>query len=673
MEDDINENYDIPVLDSSENATNTVSTPEDSSTQTSKKRAYPTKSVVWNHFTKEKGPDGIDERAKCNYCKKLFACPSSSGTSSLKRHLDKTCIPYTSRDKSQKLLSFKSVRDGDDVEEGAGVMPWVFDQDRARRELAIFIIKLELPFNIVDKDAFRDFIMVIQPRLKVISRTTIRKELLNIYGEEKLKLKRLIGVCHRVSLTADMWTSNQTLGYLCLTTHFIDDNWKLHKKILNFCMVPAPHGGDVIANAIELCLIDWNISKLSTITLDNASNNTVAVRTLVPVLSRKVQDGLNEIKESVDVIRESVKYVRGSQARKQLFEECILQERLSSKRGLCIDVATRWNSTFLMLESALQFESAFTRLQTRDAIFAREAPSVVDWKNAKVICRLLKVFYDATKLFSGHKYTTANLYFHEVFAIQEHLLGMAIHEDVSINQMTTKMQSKFDKYWRECNVMLAIAVVLDPRYKLKYLSFMYHLIYATDEAESQVSLVKYEAFKIYDEYVSAHSSRRRRVLQSVERFSEVDSRTSPLGERRISSLQKQFFKMSAEKNDVGPASELERYLQEENHVDDPKFDILSWWKINSSKYPILSQMARDILSIPVSTVASESAFNTGGRVLDKYRSSMSPGVVQALVCTQDWLRAVRCDGNNDEEIEVYQHDNDIEIIESGLIDSRQIP
>ncbi|XP_077251806.1 zinc finger BED domain-containing protein RICESLEEPER 3-like [Tasmannia lanceolata] len=342
MEDDINENYDIPVLDSSENATNTVSTPGDSSAQTSKKRAYLTKSVVWNHFTKEKGPDGIDERAKCNYCKKLFACPSSSGTSSLKRHLDKTCIPYTSRDKSQKLLSFKSVRDGDDVEEGVGVMPWVFDQDRARRELAIFIIKLELPFNIVDKDAFRDFIMVIQPRIKVISRTTIRKELLNIYGEEKLKLKRLIGVCHRVSLTADMWTSNQTLGYLCLTAHFIDDNWKLHKKILNFCMVPAPHGGDVIANAIELCLIDWNISKLSTITLDNASNNTVAVRTLVPVLSRKgmllqegrffhvrcaahvinliVQDGLNEIKESVDVIRESVKYVRGSQARKQLFE-----------------------------------------------------------------------------------------------------------------------------------------------------------------------------------------------------------------------------------------------------------------------------------------------------------------------------------------------------------------
>ncbi|XP_077223994.1 zinc finger BED domain-containing protein RICESLEEPER 2-like [Tasmannia lanceolata] len=511
MEDDINENYDIPVLDSFENATNTVTTHGDSSTQTSKKREYPTKFVVWNHFTKEKGPDGIDLRAKCNYCKKLFACPSSSGTSSLKRHLDNTCIPYTSRDKSQKLLSFKSVRDGDDVEEGAGVMPWMFDQDRARRELAIFIIELELPFNIIDKDAFRDLMMVIQPRLKVISRTTIRKELLNIYGEEKLKLKRLIGVCHRVSLTADMWTSNQTL---------------------------APHGGDVIANAIELCLIDWNISKLSTITLDNASNNTVAVRTLVPVLSRKVQDGLNEIIESVDVIRESVKYVRGSQARKQLFEECILQERLSSKRGLCIDVATRWNSTFLMLESALQFESAFTRLQTRDVIFAREASTVIDWKNAKVICRLLKVFYDATKLFSGHKYTTANLYFHEIFAIQEHLLGMAIHEDVSINQMATKIQSKFDKYWRECNVMLAIAVVLDPRYKLKYLSFMYHLIYATDDAESQVSLVKYETFKIYDEYVSAYSSRRRRVLQSVERFSEVDNRTSPLGERRISSLQK---------------------------------------------------------------------------------------------------------------------------------------
>ncbi|KAF5796779.1 putative HAT dimerization domain, ribonuclease H-like superfamily [Helianthus annuus] len=39
---------------------------------------------------------------------------------------------------------------------------------------------------------------------------------------------------------------------------------------------------------------------------------------------------------------------------------------------------------------------------------------------------------------------------------------------------------------------------------------------------------------------------------------------------------------------------------------DPRFDILKWWKVQQCRYPILAKMARDILAIPVSTVASES-------------------------------------------------------------------
>lgn len=57
------------------------------------------------------------------------------------------------------------------------------------------------------------------------------------------------------------------------------------------------------------------------------------------------------------------------------------------------------------------------------------------------------------------------------------------------------------------------------------------------------------------------------------------------------------------------------------------------------KFPILSEMARDILAIPVSSVASESAFSTSGRILDQYRSSLTPYMVEALILTQDWLRS----------------------------------
>lgn len=56
------------------------------------------------------------------------------------------------------------------------------------------------------------------------------------------------------------------------------------------------------------------------------------------------------------------------------------------------------------------------------------------------------------------------------------------------------------------------------------------------------------------------------------------------------------------------------------------------------RFPILSHMARDLLEIPISTVASESAFSTGGHVLDDFRSSLTPQMVKRLVCSQDWLR-----------------------------------
>ena len=48
-----------------------------------------------------------------------------------------------------------------------------------------------------------------------------------------------------------------------------------------------------------------------------------------------------------------------------------------------------------------------------------------------------------------------------------------------------------------------------------------------------------------------------------------------------------------------------------------------------------------MFAIPVSTVASKSAFSTGGRVLDSFHSSLSPNTIKALICTQNWLKDVK--------------------------------
>ncbi|KAL3618496.1 hypothetical protein CASFOL_037578 [Castilleja foliolosa] len=71
---------------------------------------------------------------------------------------------------------------------------------------------------------------------------------------------------------------------------------------------------------------------------------------------------------------------------------------------------------------------------------------------------------------------------------------------------------------------------------------------------------------------------------------------------------------------------------------------------NTPRFPILSKMARDILAIPISSVASESAFSTGGRVLSTYRSSLAPNMVEALICAEDWLRSCSVEIKDEEGV-----------------------
>lgn len=60
---------------------------------------------------------------------------------------------------------------------------------------------------------------------------------------------------------------------------------------------------------------------------------------------------------------------------------------------------------------------------------------------------------------------------------------------------------------------------------------------------------------------------------------------------------------------------------------------------HSNIYPALAYIARDLLAAPASTVASESAFSTGERVISDYRSRLTSETIEALICLQDWIRA----------------------------------
>ncbi|GJU61473.1 zinc finger BED domain-containing protein RICESLEEPER 2 [Tanacetum coccineum] len=70
-----------------------------------------------------------------------------------------------------------------------------------------------------------------------------------------------------------------------------------------------------------------------------------------------------------------------------------------------------------------------------------------------------------------------------------------------------------------------------------------------------------------------------------------------------------------------------------------KFNILAWWEGRESQFPILAAMARDLLSVQASTVASKSAFSISGRVLSIRRKRFTPASLEMCICLKDRLDA----------------------------------
>ena len=157
---------------------------------------------------------------------------------------------------------------------------------------------------------------------------------------------------------------------MCITVHFIDDEWRLHKKIISFVHVSS-HRGEYIAKALESFLLEWGLMNIFCVTVDSTSSNDTTIayfkkklliwgvssvrskyvhmRCFAHILNLVVNEGLKDANLVIKRVREAIRYAKNSPARLRKFKEYSDLVCVEYKSSLSLNVPTRWNSTYLML------------------------------------------------------------------------------------------------------------------------------------------------------------------------------------------------------------------------------------------------------------------------------------------------------------------------------------
>jgi hypothetical protein len=199
---------------------------------------------------------------------------------------------------------------------------------------------------------------------------------------------------------------------MVISSHYILPDWTLRKRIISFKELPPPHSGLAIAKQLISVTIDLKIlDKISSVTVDNASSNDIAVAFFASVLKDKsknppelngtffhvrfaahniinlvVKDGFKEISEAIANIQASVQYIKATPTRKQAFQAACEMSNIPT-----VDVPTRWNSTYLMINSAIPYKNAFDYLSMKDSDFT-VCPTSGKWAELAAMKDFLSIF-----------------------------------------------------------------------------------------------------------------------------------------------------------------------------------------------------------------------------------------------------------------------------------------
>lgn len=600
----------------------TVERDEDSSSQGQGTYSTSQKADMWKLFSKTAG-----DCAKCKVCEKLFKVKHSN-TSTLRRHastyhkaeFDKATAQKVKQTTIQACLSKHPYAQGSaQLQRGHKVLMEMIAQDM-------------MPLSVVEGQGFKNFVKYLDPRYTPPSRATLRNKLLpGLFSKIQEELKVELAEASFVALTTDMWTSRTMAAFTSVTAHYWCEKLGcLLTRILDCARFFGSHTAAAISTELGRILFEvYSLprEKITNTTSDIAANVQKALEdsnlphekcfahqiNLVVTKSLDSTKGFPEVKEKVARI---VKYIRHSPKGKENFQAAQKTVGFASTKELILDVATRWNSTFSMLERAFELKTAINLFVSQYPMPDDVQPlNSYDWACVESIMGILKPFYELTVELSSEKHASLSkvvpvckLLF-KFYSTKVAKTSATTVEQELCQHILGQLKHRFQSV--EFNHILSLATLLDPRFKQ-------HAFTNPERVAKTMQYLKEEIVSSLT--VQGHDVHQHPVEQATEKQDSIWSNWDKLVSK------------SNPKENVSAMADIEirRYLNLQ--CLDRQIDVLKWWNSDGkAAFPSLERIAKKYLSIPATSVPSERLFSTAGDIISAKRNRLDDESARMLI------------------------------------------
>ncbi|KAL9561281.1 hypothetical protein ACKAV7_014743 [Fusarium commune] len=629
------------------------------------------------------------------------------------------------------------------------------------RELSVgYIIDSNLPFSTFESTYLQELFRQLDSDLYAQvpwGRTSAKKELEDILSLKKAAVREeLDEAVTQIHISFDLWTSPNRLAFISIFGHFIDRSNSHQSRLLAFRRQIGSHAGENIAYTVRNVVRDWGIDrKIGVSICDNAASNDVCLRNFYTNLDasitradaearrmrcfghilnlvaqaflygddaasfelqseaygmlERVEEDLEHwrAKGPVGKLHNIVKFIRASPQRTEAFkahareqEEADiykLAEESTAELEVIQNNATRWNSTYMMIERALIKQSelnsfiqdlgleedASKRIPTADVLTSD------DWKVLREVSHILEPVYNMTMRTQGWGTSGGHGRLWEVMTGMEYILDhledwRLLYEDETANHATEESRRaqgeelglvagyEITPLHRRRETALSACPSTSPLFNEGALPVHSQGDYLQDDARSVSNIASMEgqerasirasinaAWIKLNEYYTL-LGRSPLFAASVVLNPDLGLRwletnwTSPEQLQWLRDAKdgiKVYFERWYSRNDddvsesafITPSltprpeqsSELERYYRlEPEQVDDP----IRRWIDHSNAFPRLNRFALDVLAIPAMSTDCERAFSLAKLTVSSQRHSLLGSSIESIQLLKNWVR-----------------------------------